>query len=134
MDTDLDRLLSPDGFPPTAIRWESPGVKAVRHAWWASLPTEVAAPLQPVTSVTPAAAPTAVKSAAFTAASLSKDWWNREPAGSSAPGRSGLPLDQKPRAQPSAPARLSGQRALTYAAIAAFIVLLIIVIAIAAGA
>lgn len=133
MDTDLDRLLSVGGFPVGALGWESPGIMEVRHAWWASLPPGVTAPVQPTASVAPAAVPPSTEPAAFTAANLTKDWWTRAPAGASPKGRSAQTPDREAQGQPPVPAQMSRQRALTYAAIAAFIVLLIIVIAIAAG-
>jgi eukaryotic-like serine/threonine-protein kinase len=135
MDTDLDRLLSAGGFPQTALKWESPGIKVVRRAWWAALPPEVAAPAEPTTTATPATAPPAREPAAFTAANLTKDWWQREPAGPPPPARSGQPSgrQRKPQARPSAPARGSGQRVLTYAAVIAFFVLLFIIIALTVG-
>ena len=159
MDTDLDRLLSPAGFPRTVPGWVSPGIKEVRHAWWASLPPEVATasakpvplvPLVPLVSpvplvplvppiapVAPAGTPPAMEPAAFTAANLSKDWWSREPAGSAGGAPTGQPWyqDGKPPAWPSAPAPApapaSRQRTPARAVIIALIAVLILVILIA---
>lgn len=139
MDTDLDRLLGPGGFPQTALKWESPGIKAVRHAWWAALPPELAAPVQPMASFTPAAVPPApvtrpaTESGPFTAANLSKDWWTDEPAKPRRRSRQPADQDKTPQARPAAPARSSRQHALTYAAIITVIVLLFVVIALTGG-
>jgi eukaryotic-like serine/threonine-protein kinase len=131
MDVDLAQLLSTDSLPRTAPRWVSPGVDEVRDAWWASQPPEVAparpvppaVPAVPVAAGVPAAPETAPFAAGFTAANLSNDWWKPD-AAADAPASAPWP---------KAPAVRPRRTAVTYAAVAAFIVLLVVILILVAG-